>query len=335
MSIIHRLGHFRRAFCVALLIQGAAWAFVPTPVAYAQPPADVWIDELVLEVTKPPYRLSEAMIVVQQDSRFYVPIIELAELLDFVAEADQERGMISGWSLTEDNTFSIDVARGEYVIKGEKLTLSGDDVVTAEEYQAAGDVIFISTDISEQIWPITLEVDFSELALQIVTEVELPFETRLAREEKRELAEARKKFMPTRNLDLPMIENPYGIIGLPAVDIDTSYRWDRESRQVTGTNTVTGKMDLLGMSADFAASAAYDVDGLHRPESIRLTGRRRAYGDKDLLLGFKEVEVGDTRIAPRALIDNSVVGRGVVLSTREIDNVQVFDEITVEGLATP
>jgi hypothetical protein len=335
MGFIKRLGHYRRVMGVALLIQGAAYIVVPAPAARAEVASDVWIDELVLEVVKKPYRLSEAMIVIQQDNHFYVPLMEMADMLDFAAEGDVKRGVIAGWAGTEDNVYNIDISRGEYVVKGEKRTLSPDDVITGDEYQAAADDIYISTDIISEIWPLKMDVDFSALQMVLSSDVALPFEARKEREAPQELVDVRKKYMPSRNLNLPMVDNPYRILGMPVVDIDTSYRWDRDTRLFTGTNTVSGKMDLLGMSTDFSAVAPYDADGLRRPDRVRLTGRRRALGDDDLALGFREAEAGDTRIAPRSLITNSVAGRGVVLSTREIDTSQIFDQITVEGRATP
>lgn len=325
--------HIRRYVGAALMIPGAAM-LLAMPAAYAQT-GDAWIDDLILQVVKSPYILSDSMIVIQEDTRFFVPVIELAEAMGFAAESEQDRGFISGWANTEDNTFSIDVPRGEYVHKGEVFKLSPDDVMTGEEYDEADDDIYISIDVLNKIWPVTLSVDFSSLNLLVESEEPLPFEAKMEREKKRELAQARKKYAPIRNLDLPLIDNKYKMFSLPAVDFETQYKWDHANKKMTGNNTLNGVMDLLGTSAEFTASSAYEEGRFKKPDSVRLTLDRKSHGDDDLPLGFNEVQGGDTRARLRDLIKTSVSGRGVVATTRSVEQTVEFDRITIEGNAQP
>ncbi|MBU0858480.1 MAG: hypothetical protein KJ667_00950, partial [Alphaproteobacteria bacterium] len=344
MSIQLWTKHYRRVIGAALLIGGAVLSCAVT-VAYAQTETqaqaqaqarpDVWVDELILDVVKKPYRLSEAMIVLQEDNRFYVPLLEMSDLLDFAVESEQARGYASGWAVSEDNSFSIDVPRGEAIIRGQVRALSPEDVMTADEYDAAAHDIFISTSLAAEIWPVTFNVDFSSLRLEIESEVPLPFEARKEREQKRAAAEARRRIQPTRNPDLPLIANPYRMFSLPAVDLETQYSWDQSRGSISGQHSVTGVMDLLGFSTNFAANTSYIDKKFERPENIRVTGNRKAFGEDDIILGFKEMQVGDTRLAPRTLVGNSISGRGAIFSTREIERQQDFDQITVEGQAQP
>lgn len=332
MGILHRFRCFRRVAGAVLLIQGAAYCGM----AMAAPPApDVWIDELVLEVVKKPYRVSEAMIVVQQGNKFYLPLMETAVLLGFVAEGDAARGTVNGWAGTEDHSYTVDVTHGEYSVRGGKQRLSPDDVIMADEYQGAGDDVFIALDIAAALWPASFSVDFSALQLAVDSEAPLPFEARLERTQRQAQAAARRQYRDEPRPDLPMIDHPYKMLSAPAVDLDASYRWAEETGAVRGVNSVTGRMDLLGMAADFTAVTAYENGGLREPENIRLTGRRYAEPGDDLFLGFRAAEVGDARYTPRSLIDTSLAGRGFVLSSRAADNAQAFDRIVVDGRGSP
>jgi hypothetical protein len=304
------------------------------PAAHAQT-GDAWIDDLILQVVKSPYVLSDSIIVIQEDNRFFVPVLQMADLFGFSVESEMERGYVSGWAITEDNSFSIDVPRGEIVVRGETRKLSPDDVMTAEEYPEAGDDIYISLGVMNDIWPVDMAVDFSSLQLRVETSETLPFEAKMAREEKREMLEERRKYAPSRRLDLPLIDNDYKLFSLPAVDIETQYKWSGEKKELTGTNTFNGVMDLLGTSATFAANAPYDEGRIHKPETVRLTLDRKAHGDETFPGGFREVQGGDTRVRPRELVKNIVSGRGVIATTRSVEQVVDFDQITVEGDAQP
>lgn len=324
----------RRMLCAAWVIHVAALSGAAAP-AHAQPAQDVWVDELVLEVVKEPYRLSDGIIVLQEEQRFYVPLIELADLFDFMVQGDARAGTAAGWAVSEERRFSIDVPRGQLVVGGKVADLAPEDIMTGAEYAGAGEDIFVSLDVIARLWPVQMSVNFSTLRLSVETAELLPFEQKLEREGKRALLEARKKYAPTRNTDLPFVPNPYRLFSLPAVDIDTQVRWDQDTGSVTGQGSVRGVMDLAGLSTTFAAATDYADRAFSAPNNIRVTGTRKAYGGDDLVLGFKEFEIGDTRIQPRALVDGSIGGRGAVLSTRSLEALQEFDQITIEGPGKP
>lgn len=316
-------GRLRMIFAVLFCLCGASPAFAATPPSSPAP----WVDELILEVVKPPYILSDAVIVLQEDSRFYLPLLQMADLLGYAVAGDPMAGHATAQDLT------LDVPKGTLTIRGRTRSLGADDIMTAALYKPSVADIFIAVALAEQIWPARFTVDFSTLRLKIDAAEPLPFEARLAREKKRAARPAPRP--PPYDPALPYVANDYRLFSLPVADIETRYRWDQDENRMSAEASLNGVMDFMGFSTRFSAVTGFLDSPYKRTDNVRLTATRKAYGADRLPLGFREVQLGDTRLSPRALIGGGIGGRGMMLTTRSADNIQDFDRITVEGQATP
>ena len=101
--------------------------------------------------------------------------------------------------------------------------------------------------------------------------------------------------------DLPYIDNPYGLISKPVVDIGTTTRWDNDEKQLTSQMTVNGAQDLAYMTADYGLTLERNAEGYQAPENLRLTLSRESTPGEELPLGIEKVELGDTRVIAQLL----------------------------------
>ncbi len=327
---LHKLLLCGAIVIIALTLVSAVWV---SP-SYAQFQENYDDEELILVATKDQYILSDGVIAIQRAGKYYLPIIQLAEMASFVVDTDLDRGVIDGWYLSEDNKFSINTETGEIINKGVRQNLSEDEYILDNSGNGFGDLYLLQEKLNS-IWPVQFTVDIYALALRIETEEKLPFELQLERDERRELSEAKKRYAPTKRDDLPFVENNYRFFGLPAYDLDWQSKWENKEKDFTSNVNVNGTQDLLWAQADYNAKVNYTKEGkIEKPRNIRLSFLRQFFKD-DAPLGVREIEAGDTRAPMAKLVKSSVNGRGVSLSSKPVTKDRSFDEITIEGTARP
>ena len=288
-------------------------------------------EELILAISYPPYVLSSGFLAAQVGDAYYFPLVELGRLFDFYVEKDSENGNFYGYFKNEKDSFGVDPRKGVFESRGE-ITPLDPGMVLVDPFGDGDDDIFVRVDVLNQIWPLTISVDLSTMTMLVKTEEKLAFELKLERKENRIIAMARKAYAPAANKEkLPFIDNPYKLIGKPAVDFDTEYNWDNENKILRGRTTFAGLMDLAGATADFSGSTEYSDGRFHKPEAIRLRLTRETFGEEKMPLGFRRVEAGDVNFSHRSLVGNSSNGRGVTATTYSSQHEAEFDQITVEG----
>lgn len=307
-------------------------AFAVTSPVRAQDEHDA--EDLILAVSYPPYTLSNGVLALQQNGQNYLPLIELAEMLEFYVESELERGLVHGYFIEEKNSFFIDAERGEYGAKSEKKSLPSDAVIR-DPFGSGYVELFVRDDILNEIWPVKLTVNLGGLVLLLETEEKLPFELKLEREEKREIALSRLSYAQKDKKNLPFVPNPYKALGKPAIDVETENKWQDKDKIFTSRLNVAGVQDLAWATAEYAAGLSYEDGHYQRPKSVRLTLSREAYGDETLGLGIKRAEGGDTRVDQRDLVTNSSSGRGISVSSYPLQSENEFDRITIEGNGLP
>lgn len=291
-------------------------------------------EELILVVTKDQYILSDGIIAIQRGGKYYLPVIALADMADFKIDSDLDRGIVDGWYLGQDNTFSINAEAGEIIHKGERVKLSEDDYIIDNSGGGFGDMYLLMEKLNA-IWPLDFNVDLYALALRIESAKKLPFELKLERDERRELSQAKQRYAPTKRTDLPFVKNNYRFFGLPTVDMDYQAKWDDPKNEYTSRLNLNGTQDLLWAQADYNVALNQNADGhIERPRSIRLSFLRQFFRG-EAPLGIREIEVGDTRALTPKQVKNSVSGRGIYVTNRPIVKDRSFDQITIEGNARP
>lgn len=331
MSVIHWDYLNRRGLCVlyALLIATlTGWH----KNAHAYDPA-VSREDLIVEVTKPPSVLSGGLIVIQKGARYYLPLIELAELMDLYISTDLTDGYINGFYPDEGEPFRIHI--NDRTLERSNQHRDIDDIEIIDDDPLWLGDLYILQETVEEIWPgIRFRIDLSQLQLIIESNEALPFEARRIREQSRSKIANRQDRRPKAPdiSSLPLIANDYRLFSLPMIDLETDMRWHNG---LTGRTTIVGRQDLGYMSALYSGTIQHDSKDVRNPQALRLRLERRAYGIDPMPLGIRSVDAGDVRINPQPMIGSSFGGRGLSVSSRISSGDLNFDLITVDGPGQP
>lgn len=298
--------------------------------SHAQSYEEDLTQDLILIVIKKPYLLSDGVIALERNGRVYLPVVELAQIMDFFVEEDVGRDYVNGWYLDPANTFSIDAQRLEIIHKGEKSAISEDDVIV-EDF--GFNEIYLSTELLNSIWPVTMTVDYSTLKLSIETERKLPFELKLEREARQEKAGARGEQIQTVDPEtLPQYPNPYRFSTHPVADIQLTTELGDD---LTSKATFTGAHDVLGLSAQYNMSADYSDGRFRRPANPRLRFRRKDIHGDALAFDWTQLDAGDIALQQRSLVGTNASGRGIYVSNSRYSSDTAFDTRVIEGTGPP
>lgn len=332
MSELHWTVICRRIAFAAMLCVVLAGAVAPKARGAEESAPEEWIFSVIMP---PQWSITDGISAYQFKGAYYLPIVELAEAYEFFVEAETDRAFVTGFAGREENSFTIDGERGELIIKGEKLSLPA-EAILSDESMDDGD-IYVQLELLNRIWPVEMRMDLSSLTIFSEAEEELPFVLRKQREEKRDIFEAQKEVRETEAaVSLPYTENAYQWIGKPVLDLQSSYSYDNGTKQMSGANNISGTQQLGKFIADYSADYTVENGGLVKPATIRTKFERQAPKGEDLFLPtLKRVEFGDISMGQKDLIGSNAGGRGLILSNDPSTRKREFDRITVEGRGPP
>ncbi len=322
----------RRTLFALVLCATIAISLAPAARGADERDPEEWIFSVLM---LPRWTISDAIIAYQFKGGYYLPVIELAEGFEFLVEAEVDRAYIDGFASREENTFTIDGERGQYIVRGESFSLPA-DAVLPRDLVMEGD-IYVRMDILNEIWPVEMEVNLPSITIFVEAEEELSFVRRKEREERQTIFEARQEQAEKQaRITRPFRENAYSWFGKPALDIQSSFTYDNREKELTGRVNFAGIQQIGKMVADYSANYLYSDGNFRRPDNLRARfSRQAAEGETLFLPTLKRVEFGDISIGQRDLISNSVSGRGVVVSNAPTTRTREFDRITVEGTGPP
>ncbi|MCI5060570.1 MAG: carboxypeptidase-like regulatory domain-containing protein [Alphaproteobacteria bacterium] len=333
MGIYHIGSYIKRAM-LAVFVSVALLGYILSP-AFAEDFSNEEIYDLILEVKRDRTPLSNAFLGLEKSGKYYIPVQELARLVLFNANIDLKAGRLHGFIGSEDNLYSLNIKDGTYSIKGTQHSFDKNEAFIFEQKFGIGD-LYATPELLNKIWPLELSLDTLKQTLEIQTKRTLPYESLSERQRKRQRRlDKFKNKAGAPILNLPRIENNYKLFSLPALDFHKTLRFDNKNGGVGHGLNVTGRNDLLKTQASYNFSFEREAGEKFRFENARFLLERKAYEEGDLPLGLNLFQAGDIRPRPSRLIDGSLKGRGVLLSTEPQKQVRDFDEITVEGLAEP
>lgn len=284
---------------------------------------------LILAINAGAHTLSSGVVVYQYRARHYLPLIELAGVFDFYIEPDLNRGLITGWAINEDNSFLIDTGKGEFIIRGQRESLSGAAILPADIGGTKD--IYVQQEILNRIWPVGMAVNLPALTLDVMGDENMPFMQRIARKKMQELTTSRQADSGPAPENLTRLTNKYRIYGLPAADFETWHRYQSRGSNFEGMMNITGVQDLAWMSANYSGSFGYRDGETINPDVIRFRLERDATQDDPLPLDLRRVELGDTRVRHSPLIGNGTSGRGMMVTSSNNSRDGEFDRITIDG----
>jgi len=290
-------------------------------------------EDLVLAVVASQHRLSSGIFAIQKNGRYYLPMLSLSDILNFSIDVDAERGVVTGWALSEDKNYLIDVAQSELEFNGHEVSLPRDSIL---DERIADDDIYVLSEILTEIWPVDMEINLSSLVLKIIPDDKLPFERMLERRKRQEELERRQELaVESDEVEPPFAAYPYQLYGPPTIDMSVAAGYNARQGGGEFSYSFSGVQDLGYASADYSIALAQTAGKFNKPDNLRLRFTRQNIHDGALPLGLEEVQWGDVNLRSRELIANNNGGRGLIFSTRANNFGGEFDRITVEGLGTP
>lgn len=279
---------------------------------------------LVLEVQLDQTTISTAIPAYDFGPYTLLPLGELARLLSIAIQTQPASGTASGFILSEDRNFSLNLENGQVTRAG--LTEDFDQAQVVSE----PDDLYVSMTLLEHWLPVELDVERSRLILRIHPLEMLPMQAHL---ERMSIGERMRGRIAGGDRDYPHVDLPYRLWSPPAMDqsFTSEYRQKDEISQFNSRYAVHLAGDLLGLE-----SSIYFSKNTRSPSDLRVTlGRQDP--DAGLLgpLNARTLQIGSLSSASVENITSGIVGRGVIVSNRPLSQPTQFDRQTFQGDLTP
>jgi hypothetical protein len=315
-------GRFRRGLvCLALSVVAARAGAEPQSTAPRLSEANM----LLLAVMADGQFLSDAIPAFRSGPRVLLPLGELARTLTIAVTSQPEKGIASGFVVSEARDFLLNVPRGTVTRSGISEPLEAGAIEVRE------DDVYVDSSLIARWLPVDMDIDFSGLVLKLSLREKLPFQMRRERERAGEQISWRGK---RDDLDYPRQDMPYRVFDAPFIDQTVSANLGGQangSHKPTYVTYLTA--DLMGMESSLylTNSAAQEK------QRIRYTiGRHDP--DAELLgpLGARSVGFGNVPIpAVENVSRGSFFGTGMMLSNRLLTRPTSFDRHSLQGDLPP
>ena len=308
--------------CMALPLAPAVAAgeLSITPVTHSLPFTDA--DFVLLQTDADGIALTDALGGYSSRAGLYLPVGELARLLDLAIYVDPAKQTASGWVIAETRAFDLDLQRRSAKVEGRELKLQPADVVFMDSE------MYIRAELAQRLLPFSVVADLGELTLHIRSREELPFKARLNR-----LSRANSMRGGMVGADaIPQavqLDQPYRFISPPSFDLTLSGELGNRGPRTGGSYDLRLGGDLL--YAGFQLFAASDQRG--RLDSMRVLFERKdpKGGGSAGPFGLTRINIGDTQSPGLALGIEGATGRGIFLTSEALEQANIFDRTDLRG----
>jgi len=308
----------------AAAAQATAAAAAAPAITASKPAQKNEANLILLEVRLGSQLLSDGVTAYESGRRVFLPLGELSRLLTLAVRVTEE-GRASGYILTEDRNFSLDVLEGVVHAGGKN------EVLDRAQVKVEPEDIYVDSRLLARWLPVDFDVDMPSLTLKVRPREPLPLQERLARRERRNLPGNQSGYIDP---GYPRLATPYRVAEVPFIDqtlgLTTSSAGGQRRTDTSYTAYLTA--DLLGMGAALYASRTPQ-----EPSALRLTlGRNDP--DANLLgpLHARTALFGSVPVPGVANISlSSATGNGVALSNRPLNQPTSFDRHTLQGDLPP
>ncbi|MCE9681499.1 hypothetical protein [Halomonas alkalisoli] len=274
------------------------------------------LDQFVLSGAIPAYEVGEHTL---------LPLGELARLLTIAIQTQPGEGVASGFILSENRGFSLNLDNASVTLAGNTETFDP-ALVLAEP-----DDIYVAASLLEDWLPLALEIDRAGLFLRAHALEVLPLQARLAREGLGGRAGTRGGY---EDPGYPNHEQPYRLWSLPFIDqtLTTELQHKNNSFQSDAAYTAYLTGDLLGMESSIYFSSRQQDPS---PEVRATLGRHDPGGNLVGPLQARSFQFGSLSTPRVENISRGSSGEGVTLSNRPLTRPTSFDRHTFEGDLLP
>lgn len=286
-------------------------------VASAQPDPFTADDLLWMEVRADAFELTESMNVYSSRRGVYVPLGEFARVLDLAVGVFPAQRRAEGWVLSPDRTLAVDLNSRTATLAGRSFTLGPDHAVIYD------DELYVRTDLLEQLLPVRIRTDISAQIMSVTPTEPLPFQQRIAREQRRTGVGQGPGLPPAERR-----ETPYRLFTPPAFDVNIGAQAARDGSQQSHRFDIRAAGDLL-----FSGMEAYvgsDDDGQVTDARLTLTRKDpngRALGP----LGGTRAGIGDVYTPSMPIGAAGFGGRGVFYSSAPLEALDLATPLNLRG----
>ena len=274
-------------------------------------------NELLLELRLDGKALGQDILGYQRGEEFFLSLDELSKALGLSIAVDAANGTASGWYISEDRLFSLNLADAN-VSSGDNSWSLGDG--EAVLFQGG---LYVESTVIEKWFPLTLSTVVRELYLNIETTEVLPIQQRINRRA-RIVPETAENYQEIRH---PLQDTPYQFVGPHITNLRFGYSTTRESFESDAqykTNFASLSRGDLGWMTSTLALAGGIEESL---TTARLKLERTALNGP---LGVNHIEVGDVDAGGfRGALISGASGGGAEVKRPD------SEKVTLEGSLLP
>lgn len=288
--------------------------------AESQEPAFTIDDELILQLKIRGINASDTIIAYGTRKNVYLPLGEIARILDLAIRVSDDGNYANGWFLAEAQSLTINLREQRLI------TPSGERQLKPGDAQAFEGEMFLRSALFGEIFPLTLEPNLRAQAIYLATSEPFPFEERMRREAERAQLGARDARPDQARW--PRQETPWLAASAPLADVELRAVSDSPMGERIEGDLRLGA-DLAFMTAQTYVSAT-TRDGL--VASLIQLGRRDADGGLLGPLNATDFQFGDVATSSMPLGLRGQAGRGAYITNRPFQNASVFEQIDLRGI---
>lgn len=286
----------------------------------ASGPAFTYEDALILQIRIQGIDATDTIVAYGTRHAVFLPLGELARILDLAIRVSDDGRYASGWFLSENRALTIDLHQGLLT------TAAGTAAIAPGRMVAFDGELYLQSDALAELLPLIVEPDLRSQSVRLTTLEPFPFEERM----RRDAARGRVNASGRADERFPREETPWLPLSLPMADVEMRAVSDsaRGSR-LEGDLRLAGDLAYLTAQTFFSATTR---DGL--VASLVTLGRRDVDGDMLGPMRATEFQLGDVASLAMPMGLRGVSGRGGFLTNTPIQSVSIFDNIDIRGVLT-
>jgi hypothetical protein len=316
----------RLVFLVALcaltvMAVPAAAGANPTPASAGTP--NLLIFQLLLDRSI----LADSLIVYEAGTDLLLPLGELTRLLTLGITVDPSARVASGFILSEERVFRLDLATRTVTLAGGRETFDPAQVRWLDED------IYVASRLLQRWLPIDLKTDLSALTMEVVPREKLPLQYRLERE--RAARGAGRRVSAYQDPGYPRAAPDYRLLSVPFIDQTLGLEYQGGHAPPTNNWAYSAYLtgDLLGMEGSLYLSTSKNTDKLDHRLTLSCNDP-----DAELLgpLHARSLTLGNMGVpALNNVLRGSGSGNGILLSNRPLTQSASYGLHTLRGDLPP
>jgi hypothetical protein len=286
-------------------------------------------ETLIVQVEHLEQNLSEGFLIYHQPNYTLIPLIALAEVLQFALEGDADRELFEGWFRNEKTTLFLDFKNQQYYKSGRPIKLNYSNMIANDGYD-----LYVELKDAESLFNIKLDLVINELKLLVSSDIPLPIALELERKRKRLSLSNNKAQQP----DAKEVPNRYHWYAWPSSDIQ--YGLGNRKNDTISEYQLISNVDLLQHQFHLVANG-----GNQQTDRNRLTIKRKArsptrfipdFAQESALWTASEYELADITTQSDNLVASTMSGLGLAIRRDSVDGGDhQFGSQSINGNAPP